>query len=172
MKFLSKMYIYDSQIQDATVKVRVIDHADVANIGLSELRSHMATTSVVGREIKSEGRSYIHPTLVKLCARNYCLSINFGRFYSYNNPSLKGLKDFLSDPEICFVGIGFRQGLQKLQSNDEWKGLRGVEVGDLAGKVLKKSDLISKPGVSIAISRVADEVGVSLDELHTSWFLP
>ncbi|KAI8024236.1 hypothetical protein LOK49_LG03G03488 [Camellia lanceoleosa] len=96
--------------------------------------------------------NYDEPAMLQFCVRNHCLVLQL-----YHLDSIpQCLKDFLGDPEICFVGNGgLRSGLSDLNSHYEIECKSGIEVSELAAKILKKPNLLG-----VGLARLADEVGI------------
>ncbi|KAI8552052.1 hypothetical protein RHMOL_Rhmol06G0234400 [Rhododendron molle] len=87
---------------------------------------------------------------------NSCLLIQLRRLDSIP----ECLKEFLADPEICFVGVGTRCHRRMLKTYCEIELTNGIDVSDLAAKVLKKSDL----DCLCPLGKIAAIAGVSLPE--------
>ncbi|KAL7257731.1 hypothetical protein ACSBR1_003947 [Camellia fascicularis] len=151
MRFLSKMGIYKFQIQQVSIIVRLVDCDALVATGLLELRSVIGTSSAVGLTLKYNP-NYDEPAMLQFCVRNHCLVLQL-----YHLDSIpQCLKDFLADPEICFVGNGgLRSGLSDLNSHYEIECKSGIEASELAAKILKKPNLLG-----VGLARLADEVGI------------
>ncbi|KAH7860123.1 hypothetical protein Vadar_009627 [Vaccinium darrowii] len=165
LRFMSKLDTHQIKFQDRTITVKVVDHADMVSPYLTELKSLIGASTAVGLEVgyfpdKADlFKLFVIPKeavlMLKLSVGTCCLLIQLSRLDSVP----ECLKEFLADPEICFVGVGMRSDLAKLKTHGRIDQTNGINVSDLAVKVLKKSCLDG-----CALEDVADIVGVALPE--------
>ncbi|KAM7478496.1 hypothetical protein LguiA_026709 [Lonicera macranthoides] len=155
VKFLSKIGVYEVQIDGVTLKVRVARHNEhsVLDIGISELTSQFGTT-VVGLVLQPDES----PKYLQLCVGTYCLMYQLPPtaaipFSYFQIP--KSLKDFLSDSEICFVGVG-----ESPSSHHVYENCKSyVKLSELGARVLMKPSLSG-----CSLEALANEVGINLAE--------
>ncbi|KAK3199749.1 hypothetical protein Dsin_023164 [Dipteronia sinensis] len=149
LHILSKFGNYEVEIGGVNVKVSVIDHAALIDDKIHELTS-LLQRNVVGVDVKFhvEHRRGVAKLLI-LCVENRCLVIQLAQL---SNQYPDSLKKFLSNETICFVSFNVSNMYIK-----DLPCLNGVEVGELAARVLKNpkllrcvklEDLVSKVGVS------------------------
>ncbi|XP_027114843.1 F-box/kelch-repeat protein At3g06240-like [Coffea eugenioides] len=147
-ELLSSMDTLKVPIHGDEVAVRVA--ADVASLecGISELKSlcwrRPALVCIMAKPRDS-------PSTVQLCVENYCLLIKQDDL-GYVPESLR---DFLANPEICFVNVG----PDRLYLGPFFLERNGIEFSHLVYRVLRKH-YFSRWG----LKPLADEVGVVLEE--------
>ncbi|XP_027107958.2 F-box/kelch-repeat protein At3g06240-like [Coffea arabica] len=147
-ELLSSMDTLKVPIHGDEVAVRVA--ADVASLecGISELKSlcwrRPALVCIMAKPRDS-------PSTVQLCVENYCLLIK----QDYLGYVPESLRDFLANPEICFVNVG----PDRLYLGPFFLERNGIEFSHLVYKVLRKH-YFSRWG----LKPLADEVGVVLEE--------
>lgn len=152
MRFLSKIGVYKIQTQGVTIDVKLVENEAVVAEGLSELKSHIGTTTAVGLVLEGQ--------ILQLCVGTRCLLVRL----SYTDVP-KCLGDFLADKETCFVGFGMnstRSDLNASLSLSIYYGIdckNAVDVTELAARILKKPKLCG-----CELATIAAEVGVSLEE--------
>ncbi|KAH7865522.1 hypothetical protein Vadar_007734 [Vaccinium darrowii] len=163
MRFMSKLGNHVILIEGVTIHVRVIDRAILLTLEIFELRSLIKTTTAVGLVVKfNESRS---PVMLQLCVGTRCVVIPLNHLDNFP----KCLKEFLADPETCFVGVDTFRGVNRLKWNYEIEGASSMEVRELAAKTLKKPDLRVAVG---GWGQLAAEVGLSLEESPSSVKIP
>ncbi|XP_058216867.1 uncharacterized protein LOC131327749 [Rhododendron vialii] len=138
LRFLSKMGTYRIQLEGVTVDVRVVNRAEVIAIGLAELKPLIGLTTAVGLMVKFEA-SIKNPLMLQLCVGTRCLLIQLGSLDSIP----QCLKDFLGDPEICFVGVGMSEGLSGLKTYCRIECKSGIELCELVAMLLKMPRYLS-----------------------------
>ena len=169
VSLLSRIGMYEVDIDGAKVKVSLVDNSDVVVAKLQELKSSLQIlkTRVVGVDIKfvkcDFGGSFTAKLLV-LCVGTRCLIIQLQTSEVFPET----LVQFLSDETICFLGIemsnivrelGRRCFYHSVQGRINVKCNTGVEVGYLAAKILKKAN-IEKNG----LAELAGEAGMDIME--------
>lgn len=147
-ELLSSMDTLKVPIHGDEVVVRVAGDVASLECGIYELKSlcwrRPALVCIMAKPRDS-------PSTVQLCVENYCLLIK----QDYLGYVPKSLRDFLANPEICFVNVG----PDRLYLGPFFLERNGIEFSHLVDRVLMKQyfnrwDL--KP--------LADEVGVVLEE--------
>lgn len=158
-KLLSKVGTYNIKIQGATVTVRVADRPAVVCNGLCELRSLIETNSTLGLTIKTQATNGVtKPVMLQLCVGNRCLVV----LLTHLNAIPSCLRDFLTDHEIYFMGLGITKAFEWLKYSYGIDRTRGYfEIGELAARYLKKPTLFVG---GIGLDALATEVGISLEE--------
>ncbi|KAM7478494.1 hypothetical protein LguiA_026707 [Lonicera macranthoides] len=167
-KFLSKIGVYEIQIHGVTLMVRLVHANDysVVGIGISELRSQFVTKIEGASPWGAERRSQFGTTVaglvlqpaqnskyLQLCVGTHCL---MHQLPAVRDSLPKSLKDFLSDSEICFVGV---RELREL-TNCRISCKSYIQVTKLGARVLKKPNL-SRCSSGI-LETLASEVGINL----------
>ncbi|KAM7478492.1 hypothetical protein LguiA_026705 [Lonicera macranthoides] len=149
LKFRSKIGVYEVQVDGVTLKVRVARYNEhsVVDIGISELTSQFGTT-VVGLVLQPEQ----NPKYLQLCVGTHCLMYQLPIGF-IQIP--KSLKDFLSDSEICFVGVGGSSSTHHVSDNCK----SYVKLSELGAMVLMKPSLIG-----CSLEALANEVEIKLAE--------
>ncbi|KAK3199527.1 hypothetical protein Dsin_022942 [Dipteronia sinensis] len=156
INILSKLGIYEVEFEGCKFKVSVIDNAALINRNIAELRS-LLRKPVVGFDVKfgtdqhDQNNAEIAKLLI-LCVTTRCLIIQLNNKVS----APKGLKDFLSDESICFVGKGVGNKVTSIHRSHGLSCVTGVEVSDFVARVLKKPNLIG----SCNLTDLATEVGL------------
>ncbi|KAM7481815.1 hypothetical protein LguiB_006398 [Lonicera macranthoides] len=168
IKFLSKIGVYEIQIHGVTLKVRLVHANDysVVDIGISELRSQFVTKIEGALPRGAERRSQFgttvaglvlqpaqNPKYLQLCVGTRCLMYQLPADGYSQIP--ESLNDFLSDSEICFVGV-------RELTNCRISCKSYIQVNKLAARVLKKPNL-SRCSSGI-LETLASEVGINLEE--------
>ncbi|KAL5786663.1 hypothetical protein ACOSQ2_009055 [Xanthoceras sorbifolium] len=158
INILSKMGIYELKLNPRlkVVKAIVIDSAALIDSNITELRS-LLQKPVVGFDVKfdtdhdDQNKKRIAKLLL-LYVDCRCLIIQLHSLASIPD----GLKQFLADEAICFVGTGIENKVTSLQRYG-LSCVTAVEVGDFAARVLKKPNISS-----FGITDLATEVGLPL----------
>ena len=155
ISLLSKMCMYEIEIQGGVyVKASVVDRAVLVDAQIAELRSSFEkplVAPIVAFDIKCMP-NYNGAMLLILCVGTRCLVIQL--YYLDSFPD--SIKKFLSDKNVCFVGIGVKDKVKKILQWPQMFGCEtGVELGHLAARVLKKPNL-----EGCGLVELASEVGV------------
>ncbi|GAB2277429.1 hypothetical protein Dimus_012135 [Dionaea muscipula] len=160
---LFKMGVHTIEIDWHRIKVSVVDRADVIDRHVEDMRNIVATSfpSVVGLDLKCHpSLPYYkffpfmmpHYQILVVCVRDRCLIVQLEHL-DYFPESLIG---FLTDPNFCHVGIAINAAnCRKLKpelfsSHCKYLTKAGVDVGELAAKVLAMPCLLSAPLAEIA----------------------
>lgn len=147
-ELLSSMDTLKVPIHGDEAVVRIA--ADVASLecGINELKSlcwrRPALVCIMAKPRDS-------PSTVQLCVENYCLLIQ----QDYLDHVPESLRDFLANPEICFISVG----PDRLYLGPFFLEKNGIDFGYLVYRVLRKH-YFSRWG----LKPLADEVGVGLEE--------
>ena len=151
--------MYEIEIQGGVyVKASVVDRAVLVDAHIAELRSSFEKSLVapiVAFDIKCMP-NYNGAMLLILCVGTRCLVIQL--YYLDSFPD--SIKKFLSDKNVCFMGIGVKDKVKKILQWPQMFGCKtGVELGHLAARVLKKPNLDE-----CGLVELASEVGVYYEE--------
>lgn len=112
LKYLTKMGLYDLQMNGVDIKVRVVDDPAVVECGLAEIKSLLGgDLKLVGIDLK-EGNGTGLPQLLLFYVQDRCLIIHLGRIP--NRCFTNTLADFLNDTDVCFVGFEIVSKLNRL----------------------------------------------------------
>ncbi|KAG5545668.1 hypothetical protein RHGRI_017971 [Rhododendron griersonianum] len=140
-RFMSKLDTHQIQFdKDRTITVKVVDEAAMVSPYLAELKSLIGTSTAVGLSVRYApyaDRSLLadsrYPSMLQLSVGTRFLLIQLRRLDSIP----ECLKEFLADPEICFVGVSStRFARRMLKTYCEIELTNGIDVSDLAAKVL------------------------------------
>lgn len=158
------MGIYDFEIEPGVkIKAKLIDNPTLVHQNICELYSTLKTP-VAGLDVKLHSSFWPwignQARMLILCVANRCLIIQLAHLDVF--PHI--LKKILADDKICFVGreLGRKLAtLPRVGNNNNYNNAvtcnTGVEVGDLAARVLKK------PYISeLGLAYLANEAGVNL----------
>ncbi|KAL4636604.1 hypothetical protein ACB092_03G020900 [Castanea dentata] len=152
------MCLYEIEIQGVYVKASVVDHAVLVDAHIDELRSSFEkplVAPIVAFDIKCKPNCN-GAILLILCIGTRCLIVQL--YYLDSFP--ESIKKFLSDLNVCFVGIGVKDKVKKILQWPQMFGCKtGVELGHLAARVLKKPNLDG-----CVLVELASEVGVYYEE--------
>ncbi|KAK2640262.1 hypothetical protein Ddye_028057 [Dipteronia dyeriana] len=146
--------IYKVEIESGIeVKAKFIDKPSLVYENICELKKSLLQLQppVAGLDVKLQPGNWPWTgntaRMLSICIANHCLIIQLDRFDGFP----ESLKKFLTDETICFVGRELSHKLASLHDDIE----TGVEVGDLAARVLKK------PCIStFGLADLAREIGV------------
>lgn len=142
-------------IHGDNVVVRVA--ADVATVecGINELKSlcwrRPALVCIMAKPRDS-------PSTVQICVENYCLIIQ----QDYLDHVPESLRNFLGNPEICFVSVG----PDRLNLRPFFLEKNGIDFSDLVYRVLNKNYFNR-----CSLKPLADEVGILLEEYPVGFSL-
>ncbi|KAK2640339.1 hypothetical protein Ddye_028134 [Dipteronia dyeriana] len=156
INILSKLGTFEVEFEGCKIKVSVIDNAALIDRTIAELRSSLRKP-VVGFDVKfgtdhhDQNNAEIAKLLI-LCVETHCLIIQLSNLV----PVPDGLKDFLSDETICFVGKGMGNKVTSIHRSHGLSCVTGVEVSDFVARVLKKPNLIG----AYNLTDLATEVGL------------
>uniref|UniRef100_A0A2N9FJQ7 3'-5' exonuclease domain-containing protein n=1 Tax=Fagus sylvatica TaxID=28930 RepID=A0A2N9FJQ7_FAGSY len=160
---LSKMGMYDINIQGTMVKVSVVDNSSVVDAKIDELKSLLQTLQkrVVGFDVKILKNRKAN--LMLLCVGTRCLIIQL----CHLDRIPESLKQFLADQTICFLGTGMAKINRVLIDDKNIDCWSCVEVGHFAARILKKEFL-----EYYGLPKLAGLVGMDIKELiteHPDW---
>ena len=165
ISLLSKMCLYEIEIQGVYVKASVVDRAVLVDAHIDELRSSFEkplVSPIVAFDIKCKPNCNGAMLLI-LCIGTRCLIIQL--YYLDSFP--ESIKKFLSDSNVCFVGIEVKDKVKKILQWLQMFGCKtGVELGHLAARILKKPNLDG-----CVLVELASEVGVYYEEPKKCYFL-
>ncbi|XP_042987410.1 uncharacterized protein LOC122315527 [Carya illinoinensis] len=158
---LSKMCMYEIEIQGVDVKASVVDRGVLVDAHIAELRSALEKPFVnplVTFDIKCIPNYINGAALLILCVGTRCLIVQLHCIDSFP----ESIKKFLSDENVCFVGMGVKNKVKKILLWPQMENCKtGVELGHLAARVLKKPKI---DGSSAGLVELASEVGLHIHE--------
>lgn len=169
-QFLSKIGVYDIQINGVEIKATIVDRNDQLEKGICELRSLMGDLPLVGVDLKKtslSGLGLTVPHLLLLYVKNRCLIIQM----KYVMPLQESVGHFLSDKSICFVGFKIDSHFNVLRDYEAFKydsksclTGNGAEICLLAASVLKNPSLLCCFGVDELASKIGFDMRLEADK--------
>ncbi|GAB2277431.1 hypothetical protein Dimus_012137 [Dionaea muscipula] len=161
-KYLPKFGSYKIEMDDGVpLKVNVVDTAVAIDHHLKDMRNIAAKSnpSVVGLDLRFQQTQSKMPQdyqILVLCGSDRCLIVQLD-YLDYLPQSLIG---FLTDPNVCHVGIAINEAncgrlKPRLFRGSQSLKKAGVDVGELAATVFCKPFLQYSP-----LAEIAKEAGV------------
>ncbi|XP_060174485.1 uncharacterized protein LOC132605314 [Lycium barbarum] len=174
LPWLIEASTYNVKIGNDTVITTVADRETIVNSSISELKSELKSTpnSFVGIDVVNNG------DLLMFHVKKRCLIIQFKRMLVLDNQTdiSQSLQEFLCDRTITFIGP--RNISQKStpsyisgSSGRKIEFTRIVDVGYLAGKLLKKPKLLSSTLEEVMAEADVDikKPVISEDSIRPNW---
>ncbi|KAL3515930.1 hypothetical protein ACH5RR_022832 [Cinchona calisaya] len=150
-KYLSKMAGYNIKLNGVDIKATVVDQPTLVETGIAELKSRLVgDLKLAVIDLKKSSINPWHPHLMLIYVKDRCMIIDLGSI-----SITKSLADFLIDRSIIFIGFKIDSKLHGLRSSltvssfintaikDSLMSAKGVEICDLAARVLKNPGLLT-----------------------------